>query len=77
MLRLVVCKDCALSNPKIRREMKELRLRYGSGIEIKKKGCLDACKKDPVVRVGKKTLAPASPRKLRALVAKKITGEKA
>ncbi len=60
------------SADKIRRELKRLRLKHGSAIEIKKKDCLDACKKDPAVKVGKKLLAPASPKKLRSAVADKV-----
>lgn len=72
MVRIVVCKDCGLSDDRIRRELKRLRLRYGSALEIKKKDCLDACKKSPAVKVGKKLLAPASPKKVARAVAKKI-----
>ena len=72
MVRISICKGCALSNDKIRKELKRLRLKHGSAIQVRKKDCLDACKKDPVVKVGKKLLAPATPKKIRGVVAAKV-----
>jgi len=77
MVRICVCKGCGLSNDKIRRELKHLWLKHGAALEIEKVDCLDACKKDPAVRVGKKLLAPASPKKLRRAVKKMVATEAA
>lgn len=72
MVRITVCKDCALSDEKVRRELKRLRLAHGSAIEIKRKDCLDACRKDPAVKVGRKLLAPASPKRIRRAVQRAV-----
>ena len=68
MVKIKVCRSCGLSNARLRRELKRLQSAYKDGVCVVSKSCMDRCKKDPVVRVAKTTLAPARPKKLRRLV---------
>ena len=72
MLRIAVCKKCGSADKDVRRELKRARKKYGKGIEVVEKGCLDACKKAPSVRVGKKLIAPATKKRIRKAVRKRI-----
>jgi len=76
MVRITVCRSCAWSNEKIRREIKRLRSEHGDRVRVDGKDCLDRCKKDPVVRVGRKELAPARPKKLRRAVEKALSKDR-
>jgi NADH:ubiquinone oxidoreductase subunit E len=77
VLRITVCSSCAHTNEKIRKTLKKLRKEHGEAVEIVKTSCLDACKRDPAVRVGKKLLAPAKRKKLRRAVARQLAARDA
>lgn len=77
MVRITVCRSCAWSDTKIRREVKRLRSKHEGRVRVTTKDCLDHCKKDPVVRVGRKELAPAGPGKLRRAVEKALAKDRA
>jgi len=68
MVKITVCRSCAWGNARIRKELKRLRSEHEGQLRVSQKGCLDHCKQDPVVRVSKKILAPARPKKLRRAV---------
>ena len=72
MVKIIVCRSCAWPNEKIRRELKRLRGAHPDELQVVRKDCLDHCKRDPVVQVGGKTLAPARPKKLRRAVEKAL-----
>ena len=72
MIRITVCSKCASSNDKVRKTLKKLKKEHGDRVGIVEKPCLDACKRDPAVRVGKKLLAPAKRKKLRRAVEKRL-----
>lgn len=72
MVKIRVCKTCAWTNDAIRLALDVLVAEHGRDIELVKKDCLDACKREPAVKVGKKLLAPAKPRKLVKRVEKKV-----
>jgi len=63
-----VCKSCAWEKKKIRRALKSLQAAHPRQIEVVKESCLDHCKQDPVVIVGKDVLAPAKPKRIRKAV---------
>lgn len=73
MVKITICRSCAWSDDAIRKELKRLRSEHEDHLTFVRKGCLDRCKKDPVVRVGTKTLAPARPKKLRRTVLKALS----
>ena len=63
-----VCKKCAWDEKKVHRVMRDLEEAHPGRIVVQKKGCLDRCKKDPVVVVNKTLVAPAKPKRLRAVI---------
>ena len=75
MVRITVCRSCAADHPKIKKALRRLRKEHGDGIEVASKSCLDACKREPVVRVGKTLLAPAKRKKLRRAVEERLASD--
>ena len=63
-----VCKKCGWKNKRVRKALKSLDAKHRDILNVRMTGCMDRCKKDPVVRVGKVCLAPAKPKRLRKLV---------
>lgn len=72
MVKIVVCRSCAWSKRKIRRALRDLGAAHPGGVRLVKKDCLDACEREPAVRIGGKLLAPASPRTVRRRVRKRL-----
>ena len=70
-LKIKVCKDC-FEDPdgELRKALKDIKKNYK--VKVVKKDCLDVCEDEPVIKVGGKTLAPATPKKLRKAVKKRI-----
>ena len=73
MVKIKVCRSCGWSNDKIRRELKRLQSEHKDEVRVTRKGCMDRCKKDPVVSVSKTTLAPARVKKLRSVVERELS----
>ena len=74
MVKVAACEKCAWTNAELRKALKTLRKAHPESLRVKKGGCLDACKKRPAVRVGKKVVAPATPKKIRRRIEKKLGG---
>jgi len=72
MVEIVVCRSCAWSKRKVRRALRDLRSQHPETLRLVKRDCLDACEREPAVRIGGKLLAPAGPRKLRRRVEKRL-----
>ena len=71
-LEIRVCESCAWDRKKIRNALKDLRKKHGDRIRVVKKDCLDLCDADPAVIVGKRAVAPATPKAIRAAVKDKL-----
>ena len=67
-LEVKVCRKCGWKNKRVRKALKSLDAKHSDALDVRMIGCLDRCKKDPVVKVGKTCLAPAKPKRLKKLV---------
>jgi NADH:ubiquinone oxidoreductase subunit E len=72
VVRITVCKKCGWSVARVRKTVQALAEAHPGVVEVRKKDCLDACDDAPAVRVGKRLLAPARPKAIRARVAARI-----
>ena len=71
-VRIRVCKSCGWTDKKVRKTLLALTKDFPDTLKVETVGCLDECKNDPVLKIDGKSLAPASRKKIRKAVGKRL-----
>jgi len=63
-----ICSICGLQDAAVRAEVEQLKARFGEKLLVIEGDCLGLCEIAPAIVVNRRSIAPATPSKLRAVV---------